>query len=247
MAQNNNVFSGFIKEMGGQLKNPGERELEQAKAIVEEQKARDEAAQTKRIIEVGEDLAKISHAKPMPKSVFIQIFWPMFSGKLNEEEQAKRMAAWVVNAGSQYAEVPIVDDITGKVLLMVPPMMTTDNFTDKLIQLQEEGKPALSIVSSHAEAMRLSGRINEANQLEEKHLYDRLPDSAAVRAKSIINAFRWNDIAEAFGLEYPYPKLAKRIKDIEAEKRGDNKDVSTPVPTPVVEKNEERSYLDDIF
>lgn len=227
--------------------NPQEEAYKQAVAVTEEAIARKNEEFSERMAAVTRDLQGVSNAKNMPLSVFELVFYPMFAGDLNEDEHKRRLHAWTMHAGGSYAEVPIIDDSTGEELFRVPGLITSDILNDQAMQLRNSGVPPLGVTQNHLTALRNSGRLSEADEIEEAELLKRIPPKKAVIPHTVFNALRWNNISAALGKPPIYPKLAAMVDKIDKDtaKAADKEDV----PAVVVPENntESHSAFDDLF
>lgn len=209
---------------GLELVDIASEERRLAEQITEEARIEATTALTEKITGVSKSLAGVSNAKAMPITVFKELFLPMFAQSVNSEgqsastleETSRRMAAWLVHAGSYYAEVPIVDE-HGNQLFRVPPLLNADVGTNATKRGLSSGVPGMHVLSTHCEALKSAGRANEAIQIESEELSKKLPAEAEVKIYALANFLRWNSICEACGVEPFYPKIAKRVKELDGD------------------------------
>lgn len=212
----------------------------------EQQKSAEELSS--RIKETSELLAKVSPAKNIPLNVFHRIFFPIFSGEINAEndkdEFIKRTDAWINAAGGTYTEVPIVHHVTGKFLFHVPPLMNVDILTTKTIQLSNENTPSIGLVHSHAEGMRANGHTQRATSIEEEHLEKRLPNKEDSISQHLIYAVRWNDICEYLN----EPPIFKEVYDAMASvnTNGNNLEASSKNTSVDSSESTEKTGIPDV-
>ena len=221
-------------DVAGEARAEAERATEAAREAVTKEL-------TSKIADVSSSLTGVSNAKQMPLTVFKAFFLPMFARSVNDtetpafdvDETNKRLGAWLAHAGSYYAEVPVVDE-NNKVVFRVPPLLNADVSSAAVTNGIKEGVPGLHVLSTHCEALKNAGRINEAIEVESTELEKKMPAQRDVAFFSIVNFLRWNDICAYCGIPPFYPKIAQKVRELE----GKDSLTSTAADNPHVEQTE---------